>query len=505
MVGRLEFSVGSGRELPRKLAEVADEANNESFRVVVLGDFSGRLPVAGALHQLKLPERIDLDSFDTVLARLTSGLQLRLPGPTGNVIEVSMRSMEDFEPDALFLQHPLFARLRKLRSRLADPATFDAAAAEVRLLDFSLSPISPVEDDPATLARLLGSATGGMPPASAQSGTGLPSSLDQLLRSILAPHIRPATSHLQQPLLDTLDRAVSDLMRQVLRHPTWRSVESSWRCVDNFLRAVDAPGVSLEVLDVQAAELTSALADADGHLLYERLVRLLDLGNQGTTHSVRPAVVVGLYQFGSGHDDLALISALAEVCFELGSVLLASAAPDLVAPHLTALQSQSLSGPAKSEEHAGWQGLRALKKARHVALLYPGVLGRLPYGPKNQPVASFVFDELGDGPSHDRLAWRPAALDAAALLAQAHADEGRHFNPDLHRVLGDFPAFVDRSQTEPRLQACAETYWSERQLAAIGGLGIIPLISDARLPRVRLGHWRSIAADGSLLQGCWCT
>lgn len=505
MVGRLEFSVSHGREQSARLADAAGAPDNESFRIVVLGDFSGRPLDAGALHQQKLPERIDIDNFDAVLARLTAGLQLTLPGPAGDVIEVSMRSMEDFEPDALFLRHPLFTRLRKLRSRLDDPATFEAAAAEVRLADSSLAALPSVEDDQATLSRLLGSATGGLLPASDQSTSGLPSSLDRLLRGILAPHIRPATAHLQQPLLDALDKAVSDLMRQVLRHPSWRSVESSWRCVDNFLRTVDAPGVTLEVVDVRAAELISALNEADGDLLSERLTRLLDLASQGTTHSVRPAVVVGLYQFGSDQDDLALISALAAVCCELGSVLLASAAPDLVAPHLTALQSQTLSGLAGPEQHSGWQGLRALEKARHVALVYPGVLGRLPYGPKNQPVASFAFDELGDGPSHERLAWRPAALDAAVLLAQAYADEGWHFDPDSHRSLGEFPAFVDRSQREPRLQACAETHWSERQLAAIGSLGIIPLISDARLPLVRLGHWRSIASDGSPLQGGWCT
>ena len=505
MVGRLEFSVGNGREQVRRPAEAAGAPDNESFRVVVLGDFSGRPIGAGPSLRLKLTELIDIDNFDTVLARLTSGMQLTLPGPAGGVIEVSMRSMEDFEPDALFLRQPLFTRLRELRSRLADPTSFKAAAAEVRLADFSPSALPSVEDDQATLSRLLGPATGGLPPASAQSSTGLLSGLDRLLHSILEPHISPATGHLQQTLLDALDGAVSDLMRQTLRHPSWRSVESSWRCVDNFLRAVDDPSVTLEILDVRAAELTSALHDADGDLLSERLVRLLNLGSQGATHSVRPAVVVGLYQFGSGHDDLALISALAAVCCELGSVLLASAAPDLVAPHLTALESQSLFGPVNSDQHSVWQALRALEKARHVALFYPGVLGRLPYGPKNLPVASFTFDELGDGHSHEHLAWRPAALDAAALLAQAHTDKGRYFDPETHRSLGEFPCFVDRSQSEPRLQAGAETYWSERQLAVIAGLGIIPLISDTRLPRVRLGHWRSIASDGSPLQGCWCT
>ena len=103
-----------------------------------------------------------------------------------------MRSMEDFEPDALFLHHPLFARLRGLRSRLADPATFEAAAAEMQPGELPLAALPSAEDDQTTLSRLLGKATGGLPSNLGQTSTGLPSSLDRLLRSILAPHIRPA-------------------------------------------------------------------------------------------------------------------------------------------------------------------------------------------------------------------------------------------------------------------------------------------------------------------------
>ena len=504
MVGRLEFGMVMGRSQVRRQAEAADSPDLEGFRIVVLGNFSGQAMPVGAQHQFKLLERIDIDRFDAVLTRLTSGMRLALPGATGCVIDVPLSSMEDFEPDALFLQQPLFARLRQLRSRLADSATFEAAAAEMRLADASCTALPAVEDDRATLSRLLGSSSGGLLPAATLSASESPNRLDRLLRGILAPYIHPNTAHLQQALLDALDRAVSDLMRQVLRHPSWREVEAAWRCVDNFLRTVDAPGVTLELLDVRAAELTAALDAAQGDLLSAELTRLLDLRSHSEGLSARPAVVVGLYEFGSGNAELTLLAALATVCSDLGAVLLASAAPDLIAPKLAALPSQALSGPTSPDPHSGWQGLRSRAIARQVALFYPRVLGRLPYGPRDQPVASFAFDELGDGHALDRLAWRSAALDAAALLAQAHAEEGRYFDPEQRRALGDFPAFVDRSQVETKLQACAEVFWSERELAVIGGQGIIPLISDARLPRIRLGHWRSIAADGAPLQGCWC-
>jgi type VI secretion system protein ImpC len=137
-----------------------------------------------------------------------------------------------------------------------------------------------------------------------------------------------------------------------------------------------------------------------------------------------------------------------------------------------------------------------------VGLTFPRLLARLPYGPRNEPVAAFAFDELADAPAasvHDSLVWRSAALDAALLLAQGHGQGGVETLVQLE----DLPAFIDRSGDEPRLQAVAEAYLGEREVAVLQIAGLMPLQSDRRVPKARLSGWQSIAAGGGDLAGSW--
>ena len=149
-----------------------------------------------------------------------------------------------------------------------------------------------------------------------------------------------------------------------------------------------------------------------------------------------------------------------------------------------------------------WRALRESALAPRLGLTFPRLLARLPYGPRNEPVAAFAFDELADSqgqPLHDRLVWRSAALDAALLLAQGHAQGG----VETLLQLEDLPAFIDRSGDEPRLQAVAEAYLGEREVGALQAEGLITLQSDRRLPHARVAGWQSIAAGGGALAGSW--
>ena len=514
MAGSLEFGVVMGRARPQAHTPGAEAGEDEVFQILVLGDFSGRPLAEADPWHARLTQTVDIDNFDAVLAQMTAGVRLSLPGAQGATVEPTLRSIEDFEPDALVAQLAMFKQLRGWRARLGDSASFAAAAAELSTsgLVAAASPSAQAgaEDDDDTLARLLGrpAATSlPLPPASPVrhgAASAVSTSLDPLLRSLLAPHIQPDMSHLQRPMVEAVDRAIGDAMRLLLRLPAWRALESAWRSVDHFVRTVDSSIVGLSLLDARAEELQAEMAGASADLSASGLARALAQRVQRDGPTARPALVVALYAFGPSAADLALLGALAAVCVQQGAVLLASAAPTLLAPEPEwASGSAGVASANAGEDQARWLALRASWMAGHIGLVYPRVLARLPYGPKTHPVSAFDFDELADGFNHERLAWRGAALDAAAVLAAAHADAGGHFDPNAHRMLGEYPAFTDRSGSSNRAQAGAEFYCSERQLAAIAAQGLIAVLSDARSPQLRLSAWRSIATDGSPLRGRW--
>ncbi|MBE0616899.1 MAG: type VI secretion system contractile sheath small subunit, partial [Proteobacteria bacterium] len=101
------------------------------FRLLVLGNLSGRSnrgevdPTSVADRR---PIRVDLDNFDAVLARIAP--RLRLTTANGADVHLEFRSLDDFHPDALYQRVPVFADLRDIRERLAEPRTFGGAAAE---------------------------------------------------------------------------------------------------------------------------------------------------------------------------------------------------------------------------------------------------------------------------------------------------------------------------------------------------------------------------------------
>jgi type VI secretion system protein ImpC len=496
MPSSIELNVGhlpGRRPSPQRAREdVGDE--DVPFRVVVLGDFSGRdAPARGPLVE-RVPVRVDVDNLDAVFARHAPAATIAgLQDAAGAPLRIELQALDDFGADALV------ARLPAPRG----PAPAAAAAAAATPVSPAVAGPTPApaatpapaeEDAAATLRRLLGGDIRPDAPARAQPApTPAPAAaIDRFIRELLASRGEPAapTAADTAPGADARERTAA-LLRHVLRDPSWRRLECAWRAVDRFVRGLDAAegGVRLELFDCRADELLDDLVRSAGDPDRGALAAALRRDGRGV------AVLVVLEEFGAGVTEQSLLGGLGAVAQSLDAVLLAGAAPALV-------------GVATSEDPAVratpearlWQALRASPVAARIGLTFPRLLARLPYGPRTDPVSAFPFDELADGPGHEHLLWRCAALDAALLIASGHAEGGA---PESKGLIEDLPAYVDRSGDEPRLQAVAEAYFSDRDIAALQAAGFIALQSDRRVPSARIAGWQSIAAGGAALAGSW--
>src|ERR1035438_3115222 len=72
------------------------------FRILLLGDFSGKGAPTGKPTARWNPVEIDRDNFEEVLARVA-------PGFTG----MHFREMDDFHPDRIYQESKLFQALRE--------------------------------------------------------------------------------------------------------------------------------------------------------------------------------------------------------------------------------------------------------------------------------------------------------------------------------------------------------------------------------------------------------
>ena len=98
------------------------------FVVGVLGDFSGNPtePLKG-LKDRKFTQ-IDRDNFDEVMARMTPGLQMKVPNTLAAdgsemAVQLKFSSMSDFDPAAIAAQIDPLKKLMETRDKLRDLLT----------------------------------------------------------------------------------------------------------------------------------------------------------------------------------------------------------------------------------------------------------------------------------------------------------------------------------------------------------------------------------------------
>ena len=489
MPSSIELNVGHVPSPRRQRGRDADGDGDDGppFRIVVLGDLSGRPDAEREPLAARRASQVDIDNFDTVFARLAPAARIAgLQDKLGIELRIALENMDEFSADSLLARLPAES-LAALAPAVAAPPVGAASAAG-----------ADAEDPAETLRRLLGGSVPDTAPAraSAVPAPKADAAVDRFIRQLVgaAP---PAPQPVAAPAPAGSNEAAAALLRHVLRDAEWRRLECAWRAVDRFVRQLDMANgrVRLELLDCRADELLADLVACGGDAARSALQAALRGDGRGC------ALLVSLEEFGPAMTELSLLGGLAATAAAHGAVLIAGAAPALAA----VATSDDAQVQATAQARV-WRALRESAVAPHVGLTFPRLLARLPYGPRDEPVAAFAFDELADarGPAlHDALLWRSAALDAALLLAQGIADDGGDAGVETHVLLDDLPAFIDRSGDEPRLQAVAEIYLGERDLGVLQAGGLLALQSDRRVPQARLPAWHSIAAGGAALAGCW--
>jgi type VI secretion system protein ImpC len=490
---RFEFTFGQGRRATPPDPETP-------FRVLVLGDFSGR----GRRPPLseRRPARVDIDSIEPFFERQNAEVELEARMHAAAAApRVTPRELEDLHPDRLYEQLDVFAALRGTRKRLLDGSTFASAAAEVRSWSgaaptaaTAASASAPAaaprgEDDAGMLERLLGR------PASAPSGAVEPapmSATSQMIKSFVAPHIVPAASADRPALIATVDDAITAAMRKVLRDPAFQALESAWRGLDFLVRQTESgEEIELFALNLSKAELLADLASAQDTRESPVLRALVD-----RAPGAEPwALVLGLYAFDAGDEDAEALSKMAIVAQAANAPFVAAAASPLF--------RAALDGPERLASHKGWAALRARPEAAFVGLVCPRFLLRLPYGRATDPISSFAFEEFSGRSEAEAYLWGHPALGLGVLFTQAFASSGWEMSPGPGMDLGGLPVHVRKGGPEAEMTPCAETWLNDPQADKLLQQGLMPLQSIRGRDAVRLTRVQSIRTPAAPLAGPW--
>lgn len=495
MPGRISFDMNLGTA-PRGRGR----ARHDVLRVLVLGDFSGRSdPESGATPHLaaRAVRSVDLDTFDDVLRGMAPRLRFAPESAAGAASSVQFTSLDDFHPDRLYATLEAFRALRESRARLLDPATFEQEASAL-IADSPSAATGREEPDAGVLARLLGAPAAPAAPVRPTAGV-----VDDLIRRLVRPHIQPGPDRSAAPYLAALDASAAELMRALLHHPAFQSLEANWRGLRRFVESVElGEAVTLHVADVARTELLADLLATQGDPEQSALARMLQTGSQAGPDPAPWSLVVGLYGFDADPDDVALLGYLGMLAARAGAPLLAAGRPGLAGcSTLDESTEPRLWGYPDPEVERRWTALRRSPVARWVGLATPRILVRLPYGSRTEAIDAFAFEEPSPVRHHEEYLWGNPALACAELVALQFLAAGPGMALDGPLDLEDLPAHVQDVDGERRLQPCAEHALSVRVGEELLRHGMIPLLSYAQRNAARMLRLQSIADPPAPLAG----
>ncbi len=473
---QVNLDVSLGRE-PLPSVESTGRAD-AVFRLAICGDFSGQFASTSPRPNAPAIWRVDRDDFDDVLASIAPTLRLELDG--GVTAEVRIRELDDFLPDQLFDRVPQFARLRELRSRLVDPGTFRRAASEL-----SAPPPAPVRPISRPSGSLLDAIVGEDAPT---TPTGAATSdLYEFIQHAMAPHLVARPDPHQAELVAQVDASVGAVMRALLHHPSFQSLEALWRGVFRLVRHVDTnERLQIHLIDLSRESMIADLlgaATARNTTLYQRLNAHASPEQGGWS------VLVAHHAFGGSESDIAALERLADVGAALDAPWLSEAHPDLAL------------GSVAETAVASWQRLRASPAARYLGLSLPRIMLRLPYGTGGEEVERFPFEELESSQAHGSYLWGNPALFCAMLLAQGFTERGKGLAAGTSTLVEGLPLHMVRRERALTFKPCAEVVMGEADAIALLDAGMTPMMAYEDQDSVRVPRVQSIGEPNAPLAG----
>lgn len=508
MPGIMEFEFGSaGGNKPRR-------KQSSPFVMLVLGDFAGntlRDNQTDPALLMQIPVRqVDIDNIDQLWEVFEPALVLDIAGKN---VGLKPRDLDDFHPDQLFQQLPLFSELRQLRKRLLDPASSAEALAEVTTSSpapetteqSQATEAEQIESGNQMFERLLGDRpeqTTTTPIASTSSQ----SKLDSFLQRVVGPHVVYELDPKVETAVDAVDLAIATTMRSILHQPDFQQLEGAWRSLYDLVQESEiGEELQLKVCNVSKDELLAGLPASAESMDDSGLYQLLVGRFRRAADEVGFSILLCNYSFGGDANDVALLATLGTLAEEQDAAVIAAAESKLIGT-LDLAQQPAANEWSKADDPF-WNQLRESPIAGRIGLVLPRILGRLPYGQNGEETDSFDFEELDvgnwDASEHESFLWVNPTLACGKVLAQSFIESRWNMSPDNNTDIGGLPAYSYEADGEQKLMPCAELLLPERSAEAILENGIIPIVSFRNRDMARLFRFQSIASPLKPLAGPW--
>lgn len=461
-------------------------------KILLLGNFFGPSARPGQPR----PIHVDRENLDRELSVLAIALNLSVRNyldPLSECLELRLgfSCMRDFSPSGILENVPELRELLAKRDRIAGlrgPWTSRAVPGFRESLLRAVDPAelrgvtraTPERGGPTLIERIVAEAH--LTPADADAYELLRDGVSTLLSLLSSDHKQsiPAYKDLLEAVLSDLDATLCKQLDEILHHPAFQALESSWRGVAFLLERIDpAANIAVDLAQVTMAELRDDLANSPTvwHSWLSELLRPQTLGSPPYT------LVCALYELSPSREDMDLMTSLAAIAARSHTVVLLNAHPRMfgVDSFGDLLRLRDLQALFEMPKYMQWNAFRETIAARFFGVCLPRFLLREPYQPASgrNPLRNFVYAERVGADVADYL-WGPASLVLVIRIADAFARHG--WCADITGSHGGgteraLPAWRPQSGKGRRVVGPCDVFIGDSFDQQLAELGFIPLIS----------------------------
>lgn len=226
-----------------------------------------------------------------------------------------------------------------------------------------------------------------------------------------------------------IDDLLSAQLNEVMHHPKFKKLESSWRGLRYLLSQTETgKQLKLRVMSITKEELADDLTAGKAEMAVDRSELFRKIYQQefnqfgGTPYGA----LIGDYEFDKKGQDMKLLTRISQLAAASHAPFIAGADPKMFGfESFTELGDvYELETAFEGREYAQWNAFRDTEDSRYVALTAPRMLIREPYGRDTVPVKAFDFTEDVTGKEHDKYLWANAAWGLGSCVTKAFARYG---------------------------------------------------------------------------------
>ncbi|MFT3721569.1 type VI secretion system contractile sheath large subunit [Pseudorhodoferax sp.] len=280
-----------------------------------------------------------------------------------------------------------------------------------------------------------------------------------------------------------IDRLISEQLSEVMHHPDFQKLESSWRGLHYLCKHTSTGTMQkIQIFNCTKKELVrdfQTAIDFDQSSLFKKVYE----DEFGTFGGAPFGVLIGDFEFTRQAEDMYFLEQMSHVAAAAHAPFISAASPELfgLETYTELGRPRDLAKVFDTVDYAKWKSFREAEDSRYVGLTLPRFLGRLPYNPKDGTTTEgFNFVEEVDGADHRRYLWVNTAYAFGARLTAAFENHG--WCAAIRGVEGgglveDLPTHTFKTDDgEVALKCPTEIAITDRREKELSDLGFIPLV-----------------------------